>query len=97
MKCTRQGCPGRAVWRPMLAMRASVKSSEVEAKFRDLMLCELHKDEARLMDFLSPSSWDRIVRFMKEKGKVAPKRNLTTLRYEMVDSPESTDTETLPF
>jgi hypothetical protein len=34
---------------------------------------------------------------MKEAGKTAPKRHLTTLTYEMVDSPESTDTETLPF
>ena len=97
MNCTRQGCPGRAVWRPMLAMRASVKSPEVTAKFQDLMLCELHKDEARLMDFLSSSSWDKISRFMVERGKTAPKRHLTTLTYEMVDSPESTDTETLPF
>lgn len=97
MNCTRQGCPGRAVWRPMLAMKASVKSPEVTATFRDLMLCELHKDEARLMDFLSTSTWDKIVRHMREAGKVAPKRHLTTLTYEMVDSPESTDTETLPF
>ena len=97
MNCTRQGCPGRAVWCPTLAMRASPKSPEVLGTFREIMLCELHKDEARLMDFLSTSSWDKIIRYMKEAGKTAPKRHLTTLTYEMVDSPESTDTETLPF
>lgn len=81
----------------MLAMRASVKSPEVKGTFRDLQFCELHKDDNRLMDFLSTSSWNKIVRYMREAGKVAPKRHLTTLTYEMVDSPESTDTETLPF
>jgi hypothetical protein len=78
-------------------MRLSVKSPEVIARFRDLALCEQHKDAARLLDYLSNSSWDKITRFMREAGKPAPKRHLTTLRYELVDSPESTDTETLAF
>ena len=97
MNCTREKCPGRACWRPLLEMRVSVKSPTVKATFSQLQLCENHKDEAKLTDFISGSSWDKIVRYMREAGKPAPKRHLTTLRYEMVDSPASSDTESLPF
>jgi uncharacterized Fe-S center protein len=78
-------------------MRISVRSPEVMARYQDLSLCERHMGEAHLTDFISPSSWDKIVRYMREAGKIAPKRHLTTLRWEMVDSPESTETESLPF
>ena len=97
MTCTMPSCPGRAVWRPIFAMRASAKSPEVLARLTSLALCEQHKDMARLDSLLSSSSWDKIVRHMREAGKPAPKRNLTVLRFELVDSPESTDTETLAF
>ena len=97
MNCTRANCPGRLVWRPLLEMRTSVKAAPVKATFIKLGLCELHKDAARLTDFLSGSSWDKIVRYMREAGKPAPKRNLTTLRFVVVDSPESTDAEQLAF
>jgi len=97
MNCSRPRCPGRAVWQPVIGLRASVKSPEITARFSQLNLCEMHKDEARLATFLTESSWDRIMRFMREAGKPAPKRNLTTLHFVLVDSPESTDTETLPF
>lgn len=97
MSCSRPKCPGRGVWQPVLGLRSSVKSKEISARFSQLNLCEMHKDQARLADYLSQSTWDRIVRFMKEKGKSAPQRNLTTLTYVLIDSPESTDTETLPF
>ena len=97
MNCTRANCPGPLVWRPLLEMRTSVKAAPVKATFVNLGFCEQHKDAARLKDFLSESSWDKIVRFMREAGKPAPKHNLTTLRFIVVDSPESTDAEQLPF
>jgi hypothetical protein len=97
VNCTRQSCPGRAVWRPVLAMKSSVKSPVTEGKFGLLCLCEQHKDEARLTDFISNSTWDKIARYMREAGKQEPKRSLTTLTWEMVDSPASSDAETLPF
>ena len=97
MNCSRPKCPGRAVWQPVLGLRSSVKSKEIAARFSQILLCEMHKDQARLADYLSQSTWDRITRFMREKGKPAPQRILTTLTYVLIDSPESTDTETLPF
>lgn len=62
-----------------------------------MIFCERHKDEAKLTDFISLSSWDKIVRFLREAGKPAPKRNLTTLRFVVVGSPESKDGDELPF
>jgi hypothetical protein len=97
MTCTHPHCSGHAVWRPLLSMRTSTKSPEVIGRLGELALCEPHKDTARLQNYLSESSWDKISRYMREAGKPAPKRNLTTLRFELVDSPESTDTETLAF
>lgn len=97
MNCTRKDCANAASWKPYLVMRASVKSTPLRATFTQLNLCERHKDEASLEDFLSPSSWDKIVRFLREAGKPAPRRQLTTLHYELIDSPESTDAEILPF
>lgn len=52
---------------------------------------------SRMRDFLSNTAWDRITRFMAEKGKKVPKRNLTTLRYEIIASPASTDEMELAF
>jgi hypothetical protein len=78
-------------------MRASVKSTPRNATFADMVFCERHKDEAKLTDFISLSSWDKIVRFLREAGKPAPKRHLTTLRFIVVSSPESTDAEELAF
>ena len=97
MNCSRPNCPGRAVWRPLLEMRTSVKSPPRKATFTELNLCEQHKDQVRLTDFISGSSWDRIVRHIKQSGLPVPKRLLTTLQYELVDSPESTDEEKLAF
>lgn len=97
MNCTHPKCPGRGVWRPLLEMRASVKSPPRTATFVDLVLCEQHKDAAKLTNFISASSWDKIVRHLREAGKPAPKRTLTTLTFIVVDSPLSTDTEELPF
>ena len=97
MNCTHQRCPGLGVWRPLLEMRTSVKSPPRSATFADMTLCERHKDEAKLADFISLSSWDKIVRFLREAGKPAPKRNLTTLRFVVVGSPESTPEDELPF
>lgn len=97
MNCTRPNCPGQATWKPYLVMRTSVKSPPLRATFTELNLCERHKDEASLADFISTSSWEKIVRFLRESGRPAPRRQLTTLHYEMVDSPESTDAEVLPF
>jgi hypothetical protein len=98
MKCTHDDkCPGRAVWRPLLETRPSVKSPVTPAKFTNLIFCEAHKDGARLADFISNSTWDKIVRYMREAGKPAPMRSLTTLRFEVVGSPESTDAEELAF
>jgi len=97
MNCSRSNCPGRAVWRPLFVMRAKAKGPEIIGRLSQLAYCEMHKDEGRLADFLSESSWDKIVRSMREAGKPTPQRNLTTLRYELVDSPESTDAEILAF
>ena len=97
MTCTHKGCPGTGVWQPLLEMRVSVKSDPLPATFVDIVLCERHKDEAKLSDFIGTSSWDKIVRYMREAGKPAPKRNLTTLRFIVVSSPESTDAVELPF
>jgi hypothetical protein len=97
MNCSRPNCPGTAIWRPLLCMRVSVKSPEVIGRMTKLAYCEMHKDELHLKDFLSESSWDKIMRHMREAGKPAPKRNLTTLRYELIASPESTNAEELAF
>ena len=97
MNCTRPECPGRAVWRPVLDSRASPKSPPVKITFTKLALCEACKDGSKLATLLSPSSWDKIVRHFREAGKPAPKRHLTNLRFEVVDSPESTDEEKLAF
>ena len=78
-------------------MRTSIKSPPRKATFTQLSLCEQHKDQIRLTDLISGSSWDRIVRYIKQAGLPEPKRSLTTLQYELVDSPESTDEETLAF
>lgn len=97
MNCTHPKCPGRGVWRPLLEMRATTKDIPRKATFADLVLCEKHKDQAKLSDFISTSTWDKIVRFVREAGKPAPKRNLTILRFIVVGSPESTPEDELPF
>lgn len=98
MKCNHDDkCPGRGVWLPLIETRSSAKSPVTKMKFSKLIFCEAHKDGARLSDFLSASTWDKIVRYMREAGKLAPSRSLARLSFEVVDSPESNGTEELPF
>jgi hypothetical protein len=96
MNCVHDKCPGEAVWQPILSLQVSVKSPTINARFGQLSLCEMHKDAAKLTDYITPSSWDRITRYMAECGKPVPKRNLTTLRFDRIGSPEVPDEE-LPF
>lgn len=97
MKCSYDNCPGRATWQPVLGFQTSVKSPVVDARLSKLAFCEMHKDMARLTDYISPATWERISRFMAEQGKPVPKRNLTSLRFVIISSPESTAEDQLPF
>jgi hypothetical protein len=78
-------------------MKAASRAPEVKGRLTGLSLCEQHKDMTTLSSLLSGSSWDKIVRHMREAGKPAPKKPLTVVSFELMDSPESTDTETLAF
>lgn len=95
MNCTRQKCPGQSAWRPILLLRASHKGRPVRATFTELGLCERHKDEAEVSDFLSTSTWDKLVRFMREAGKPAPRRGLTRLDFENLLPPQITQGSSL--
>ena len=89
-------CPSEALYRPVLLLRSAAKKKPRRAAFKTIGLCEQHKDSAKVTDFVSNSSWDRIVRYLLESGKPAPARGATTLDYELiVESP--LDTEDLPF
>ena len=85
-----------ATYRPVLLLRTSSAKKPRRAAFTSIGLCEQHKDSAQVADFVSGSSWDRIVRYLREAGKPAPARNATTLDFELiVESP--LNTEELPF
>lgn len=59
----------------------------------------MHKDMAKLTDYISPSAWNRIERYMAECGKPVPKRGLTTLRFDRIGAPDHPEPleEELPF
>ena len=97
MTCSFEKCPGKAIWQPVLGLQVSVKSPVLDARFHKLGFCEMHKDAAKLADFISPSCWDKITRFMAECGKPIPRRHLATLRFVIIASPESSESEQLPF
>jgi hypothetical protein len=100
MPCSFDNCPGNALWQPVLGLQASPKSPVVVARFAKLALCEMHKDMAKLADYISPASWDRIVRFMAECGKPVPLRRLTTLQFDLIasaEAPSPTSETALPF
>jgi hypothetical protein len=85
-----------ATYRPVLLLRSGSGKRPRPAAFTTIGLCEQHKDSAKVSDFISTSSWDRIVRYLRESGKPAPARNATTLDFELiVESP--VNTEELPF
>jgi hypothetical protein len=76
----------------------------VDGTLTKIGLCEMHKDTAKLADFISPASWDRIVRKLAEWGKPVPVRRLTTLRFERIGTnvesmatESATATQALPF
>ena len=94
MNCNR--CPSEAVYRPVLLLRTSSAKKPRRAAFKNIGLCEQHKDSAKVTDFVSTSSWGRIVRYLSESGKPAPARGATTLDFDLiVESP--VNTEDLPF
>ncbi len=67
MSCSKE-CVGEGVWLPVL-MLVSSRSETLPATLSDVKLCEMHKDFAKLDDFLSPEGWDKMQKHLRENGK----------------------------
>ena len=90
-------CPGEALYRPVLLLRSASGKKPRRAAFKTIGLCEQHKDSAKVEDFVSNSSWDRIVRYLCESGKPSPARKATTLDFDLIVESPQTQGEDLPF
>jgi hypothetical protein len=92
--CKRDGCPGTGVWVPVLLLRTKRTEDAVRARLPDVQQCEMHKDQSKLEDFLSPEGWDKIQRHLRQAGKGRFSQRLTALAWDPVPGGGA---ECLPF
>lgn len=85
-------CVGEGVWLPILVL-ASSRGGTLNAALSDVQLCEMHKDFAKLDDFLSPEGWDKIQKHLRENGKGTFLKRRTALEWQRA----SGTPEPLPF
>lgn len=77
--CDRKDCPAPGRWRPIL-MIANQGAPDAESSAPlEILLCDSHKAEAKLKDFLNNDGWAKICAAFKAAGKAVPTRSLTRL------------------
>ena len=82
MSCSKENCEKDGHWRPVFELRPSKKGPITPSVLTQLVLCDDHKASSTLADFLSSEGFTKIVKFMRENGKVAPVQRNTTLTWE---------------
>jgi len=78
-------CPNPGTWRPVLKLRSRQEGSVTLLRFTKVALCEDHQRSSEVTNFLSVEGFDKLVHLMKEAGKQAPVRKLTSLDWEPVN------------
>ena len=109
MPCSFNNCKGSGRWAPILELRSRKNGAVTCLTFKKLAYCDEHKTTSSLTDFLSDEGFTKIVKHMRENGKVAPVQRNTTLAWKalseneqqqlspIVDAAKPPIDETLPF
>lgn len=88
-KCARKGCENGGGWRPVLIFHAPIylrtrEYRPVEATL-GIEVCEEHMKTGTAEDFISDEGWEQIVGALGRAGKVAPRRELSEIRFIRLD------------
>lgn len=109
MACSFNNCNGSGSWTPILELRSRKNGAVTCLTFKKLAYCNEHKTTSSLADFLSDEGFTKIVKHMRENGKIAPVQRCTTLTWKNLTEAEQTQLspiveaakppidETLPF
>jgi hypothetical protein len=88
MVCSFTCCKGSGCWTPILELRSRKNGNITCLTFKTLAYCNEHKKTSVLADFLSDEGFVKIVKHMRENGKVAPVQRCTTLTWKMLSETE---------
>jgi len=91
-----EDCPGSGDWNPVLELRHRKGGSVTKGTLINLAICDEHKAGSTLATFLSAEAFTKIIKYMRECGKVAPIQRNTTLSWSRVDQPELRSVDTMP-
>lgn len=82
MPCSREKCPERPRWVPVLELRSRRDDSPARVKFRRLGYCDAHRGEVALADLLSDEGAGKLAKLLRESGRPEPDPRLTKLAWE---------------
>ena len=86
MKCSLKGCDSTdAVWSPVIVLYAPKsrgKHDPVRAQL-GLHICQKHKEESTLADFLSDEGFQQISDSLTSIGRASPDRSRAKLEWEI--------------
>ena len=87
--CLHEPCPGAGAWRPVLELRSRQDGEVTNLRFTKIAVCNEHQRSGEITSYLSVEAFSKLAKIMKEAGKRAPVRRLTTLVWEPA-SPDKT-------
>ena len=93
--CLHEPCTGSGAWRPVLELRSRQNGEITRLRFTKIAICDGHKQSNEIANYLSIEAFDKLAKIMKEAGKKAPVRRLTTLNWEPT-LPDETPTAAMP-
>ena len=82
--CDRMGCSEPAIWRPVLHLRPAEYSGDPALAYVGLTLCDEHRAEATVEEFLTDQTWNSLLEGFHQAGAMVPTRRLTTLEFEAI-------------
>ena len=90
MRCSHDDCQSTPEWHPVLELRSRRGVPATKAVLVQLGYCDAHRETLKLETFLSAEGFARLTKHVREAGKPAPDRSLTTLTWRLL-GPELTE------
>jgi len=81
MRCSHDDCPDSPAWHPAIVLRSRRSAAPRRAVLVHLGYCDGHRGSLTLATFLSDEGFTKLAKHVREAGKPAPDRPLTTLEW----------------
>jgi hypothetical protein len=96
--CYLSPCTEPGIWQPILNLKSRSNGTVTALRFAAIRACDKHKTASTVDSFLSDEGFDKLARHLRDAGKSAPQRRLTTLSWKRapIETPPTASQESPP-